>query len=211
MRERSLSAEHLPAMIASGLARKEGDRTIDLTVRAGECVVITGRSGSGKTSLLKLLADLSPGIGDVRIGQTDREAVPGSAWRRKVMYLATDAGWWTSPVSAHMSDLPAARELMVDLELSQALLQASPDEISSGERQRLSLVRALILCPMFLLLDEPTSALDQTSARLVEKVIQRSKANGTGFVITSHDREQVKRLADRHLDLGESGFVEIPT
>jgi len=177
-------------------------------VEAGECVVISGRSGCGKSTFLKLIADLIPGIGTVTLGRFQREVVPASAWRRKVIYVASDAGWWTSPVAAHMSDLPAARVFMAMLEMREDLLLASPEEISSGERQRLALIRALILKPCFLLLDEPTSALDQTSAGLVEDLLLKAKARGIGLLVASHDTAQISRLADRHIVMSDAGLLE---
>ncbi len=206
--EEASRSHELSPLVVSGLARRSDERPLDLTVEAGECVVISGRSGCGKSTFLKLIADLIPGIGNVTLGQLRREAVPASTWRRKVIYVASDAGWWTSPVAAHMSDLPAARIFMATLEMREDLLRASPDEISNGERQRLALIRALILEPHFLLLDEPTSALDQTSAGLVEHLLLEAKTRGIGLLVASHDTAQISRLADRHIVMSDTGFLE---
>jgi ABC-type multidrug transport system ATPase subunit len=180
-----------------------------LAIEPGSCVAISGSSGSGKSTLLRLVADLDPGVGTARIGGMEREAVPASEWRRQVIYVASDSGWWTTPVAAHMSDLFEARRLLSELGMSQALLDAGPDSISSGERQRLALIRALILRPRFLLLDEPTSALDLDSALLVEQMLLRFKMRGMGLLVVSHDAAQIGRVADRRYMLSEDGLREV--
>lgn len=198
------------ALVAHGLARTEAEAQAgwSLILGAGECVAVSGRSGSGKTTLLRLLADLSPGRGEAAVGDFRREAVAASLWRRRVVYVASDSGWWTSPAAAHMADPERARRLTVELEMSPDLLSAAPGDLSGGERQRLALIRALILDPWFLLLDEPTSALDPVSVRLVEALLLRFKAQGGGLLLASHDAGQIARMADRHLILSEAGLVE---
>ncbi len=196
-------------LVVQGLAGRGSRGVLGLTVDPGTCVAISGPSGSGKSTLLRLIADLDPGIGTARIGAMEREAVPASRWRRQVVYVASDAGWWTTPVSAHMPDLPAARSLLAELGMPEALLEASPDDVSSGERQRLSLVRALVLRPRFLLLDEPTSALDQAAILLVEEMLQRFKRGGMGMLVVSHDSAQIARMADRHYVLSAGGLTEL--
>src|SRR5690606_18424025 len=170
---------------------------------------LTGPSGSGKSRLLRLIADLDPGSGTARIGDLLRDSMPANQWRRMVIYLPADSGWWTSPVAAHMADEQGAQRLLPKLGLSGRLMQAAPDEISSGERQRLALIRALILRPRFLLLDEATSALDPASTLEVEKVLADAKQDGMGLLVVSHDPEQVARIADRHYALSDKGLVEV--
>lgn len=187
----------------------EGLSTFDLTVASGECVALTGPSGSGKSRLLRLIADLDPGSGTARIGDLVRDSVPANQWRRMVIYLPADSGWWTSLVAAHMADEQAAQRLLPKLGLSAKLMQAAPDEISSGERQRLALIRALILQPRFLLLDEATSALDPASTLKVESLLEEEKRGGMGLLVVSHDPEQVARTADRHYALSDKGLVEV--
>lgn len=126
-----------------------------------------------------------------------------------VTYVAADSGWWTSPVSAHMPDIEGARKLFAELGLSDALMAADPELVSSGERQRLSLVRALIQKPRFLLLDEPTAALDPASTLSVEALLARAKEDHTGIVMVSHDPEQVARVADRRYRLSEGQLADV--
>ena len=195
-------------LVIEGMAQEGDIRKADLTVGAGECVVISGRSGCGKSTLLRLAADLSPGVGAAAVGAFRREAAPACQWRRRIVYVASESGWWTTPIKAHMADLAQARVLLAELEMSPDLLLADPAHVSGGERQRLALIRALVIDPWFLLLDEPTSALDQTSVRLVEKMLRRVLRRGVGMLVVSHDERQIARLADRHLILSEAGLRE---
>jgi ABC-type dipeptide/oligopeptide/nickel transport system ATPase subunit len=126
-----------------------------------------------------------------------------------VIYVAADSGWWTSPVSAHMTEPAEALSLSAELGLPAALMEAAPENISSGERQRLALVRALILKPRFLLLDEPTSALDPASTLKVEELLARRKHEGMGLLVVSHDADQVARIADRRYVLSGAGLAEV--
>lgn len=196
-------------LVVEEVAHAWSPRGFSLVVARGERVALTGPSGSGKSLLLRLIADLDPGTGTARIGGLAREAVPATAWREMVMYVPADSGWWTSPVAAHMSDVERARPLLDELGLPQSLLEASPDSISSGERQRLALVRAVILRPCFLLLDEPTSALDPASTLKVEALLARLTREGVGLLLVSHDPGQIARMADRHYALSEAGLAEV--
>lgn len=195
-------------LVATDLSRGEDTRRHSLIVAPGECVALTGASGSGKSRLLRLIADLDPGSGTARIGPLLREAVPAPEWRRLVVYVPADSGWWSSPVAAHMSDPAGARHLLGDFGLPEKLMEAAPDDISSGERQRLALIRALILRPRFLLLDEPTSALDPATTLKVEQALASAKRKGMGLLVVSHDPGQVARIADRHYVLCDTGLAE---
>ncbi|MBE0695160.1 MAG: ATP-binding cassette domain-containing protein, partial [Aquamicrobium sp.] len=114
-----------------------------------------------------------------------------------------------SPVAAHMADPQEALRLAAALGLPAALMDAAPENVSSGERQRLALVRALILRPRFLLLDEPTSALDPAAALAVEALLARMKREGMGLLVVSHDPGQVARIADRRYLLSGTGLAEV--
>lgn len=211
IKHKVLNSAPTQPLVVTGLGfPNDALRRVDLTVSAGECVALTGLSGIGKSRLLRLIADLDLGSGTARIGNLTREAMPANQWRRMVVYVPADSGWWSSPVAIHMSDPERARSLLAAFGLPEKLMEASPDDISSGERQRLALIRALILRPRFLLLDEPTSGLDRASALKVEAALARAREAGIGILIVSHDPDQVARVADRHNELSETGLVEVP-
>ena len=179
------------------------------TFRAGECAVIAGRSGVGKSLFLRMVADLDPNRGTVLLDGADRDAMPAPLWRRRVTYAAAESGWWASSVTEHMRDRAAASVAFAAVGLAPALLDAPPDRLSTGERQRAGLVRALIQNPAFLLLDEPTSALDAATTAQVEDWLGEAKRRGLGLVVVSHSAEQAARIADRRLVMTPDGLGEV--
>ena len=167
-----------------------------LSIRDGERVMLAGASGSGKSVFLRALADLLPWQGDIRLDQESVHAMPAHQWRGQVMYLEADSAWWADQVRDHF---PAdANPPLADADLDPALLDASPERISSGQRQRLALLRALVRRPKVLLLDEPTANLDPDNAARLEKMLLDWSADGGILLMTSHDLAQRERLGTRH-------------
>ncbi len=191
-----------PALTIRGL-RRPGLEPAALRVEAGECVAVSGPSGAGKSLLLRSIADLDPNEGEVRLGSAARDAIPAPLWRRQVIYVAAESGWWAPDVGAHFEDPEAAAGILGDLALPGEALRWPVSRLSTGERQRLALARALALTPRVLLLDEPTSGLDRESASLVESLLSRALARGAAILLVTHDREQAGRLASRHLQMIE--------
>ncbi|HIJ42857.1 MAG: ABC transporter ATP-binding protein [Rhodospirillales bacterium] len=183
-----------------GLTRP-GLGPIDLDLSKGECVALTGQSGAGKTLLLRAIADLDPNDGQVMLKGAAREETPAPEWRRRVSYFAAESGWWEDTVAAHFADVEAARRLLPALGLGPQALNWRVDHLSTGERQRLALVRLLVQSPPVLLLDEPTSALDADTAKAVETEIKKRCEDGAAILIVTHDGEQIKRLAGRRLHM----------
>jgi ABC-type multidrug transport system ATPase subunit len=178
---------------------RPGIEPVDLNVSAGECVAISGPSGAGKSLLLRAIADLDPNQGEVRLKGTAREAVPAPEWRRQVVYVSPESGWWTADVGGHFADPGGAAELLGELALPPDALSWPVARLSTGERQRLALARALEQKPPALLLDEPTSGLDPEATSRVEDLLRRRLAQGVVIVLVTHDPEQAKRLAGRQL------------
>ena len=166
----------------------------DLEVAGGEIVALRGPSGSGKSLLLRALADLDPAEGEVTLGGTAREAIPAPEWRRRVAFVPAESGWWADRVGAHFSD---GAELVEALGLPREALDWEVGRLSTGERQRLAIARALAVEPEVWLLDEPTAALDAEAAGRVEMLIREGRDNGAAILIVTHDAEQARRLADR--------------
>ena len=196
-----------------GNLRGHGRGPYSLAVAAGKCTVLSGPSGSGKSLLLRMIADLDPNTGDVLLGTASREAMSGPAWRRQVIYVAADAGWWADDVRAHFDDFDKHREwlerLASQLCLRPDILSAQVSHLSTGERQRLTLMRALARHPRFLLLDEPTSALDRDTTLAVEAVLREAMAGGIGLLVVSHNPEQAERLRDAQFTLSPSGLESV--
>jgi putative ABC transport system ATP-binding protein len=181
----------------------------DLALDPGACAAITGPSGSGKSLLLRMIADLDPNEGQVRLGDTDRAGMAATDWRKRVTYVAAESGWWADAVAEHFEsrDRPAARLLADRLGLKAELLDGSVSRLSTGEKQRLALMRALLLGPAVLLLDEPTSALDDAAIERAEAVLRERMVQGTSIVMVTHDIRQAQRLALQHYRMS-SGRME---
>lgn len=169
------------------------------TVPTGQCLAIVGPSGSGKSVLLRMLADLDPHEGSVSLDGTARASLPAVAWRRLAGLVPARSGWWADTVAEHFPAEHEARwrSLAADLLLPERLFARPVDEASTGERQRLALVRALLVDPRLLLLDEPTASLDPVATQAVETVVARQRAAGTTVVWVTHDAAQAARVGER--------------
>ena len=168
-----------------------------LTVGAGETVSLQGPSGSGKTLLLRAIADLDPNVGTVWLDGMARHAMAGPAWRRRVRYVAAEPAWWADRVGDHFGDPAAGITSVTEFGLPEDCLQWRVARLSTGEKQRLGLARALQDNPPVLLLDEPTAALDANAEQAVEAAIARRRSEGAAIVLVTHSDSQAARLAAR--------------
>jgi putative ABC transport system ATP-binding protein len=169
---------------------------------------ITGPSGSGKSLLLRMIADLDVNSGEVWLDDRPRSAVSGPDWRLQATYVAAESGWWADRVSDHFTNsTQAIKDLAARLGLRDALLDAPVSQLSTGEKQRLALMRALLQRPRLLLLDEPTAALDEASVLLAEVLLREFGASGGLLVLVTHDLRQAERLARQQFRM-VSGHLE---
>ena len=187
-----------PALTVKQL-RSELAGPFELSLGMGTCAAITGASGSGKSLFLRMVADLDPNEGEVWLNEQARAAMPAPAWRKQVTYVAAESGWWAEIVLQHF---PAGRRdeiaaLASHLGLRAELLDAPVAQLSTGEKQRLALVRALLPAPPVLLLDEPTGPLDEESVVRVETLLRQRMAAGTSILLVTHDPSQAERLGDQ--------------
>ncbi len=196
---------------------------LDLEVRAGEVVVVTGASGAGKTTLLTLCGALrAVQTGDVHVLGTPMTGLQASqqrAVRAEIGFIfqahnlldALTAG--QNVVMSLMGRASAgdaerlAEDFLSALGLS-SKIDAFPDSLSGGERQRVAVARALVRRPRLILADEPTASLDDVSARVVIDALRHTADRAScGVLLVTHDA-RVLGIADRILALSGGRLVE---
>lgn len=182
---------------------------ISFDLAAGECVAVVGESGSGKSVLLRMLADLDPCSGDVRLDGAARDSMTAPVWRSMVVYQAAEAAWWEPTMAAHLAAAHMGRavELVSVLRLKSGILQAELASLSTGERQRLALIRSLAGLPKVLMLDEPAAALDGTSTIALEGLLQAHMAQGMSIILVTHSPEQASRMARRRFRMAHGALA----
>lgn len=170
---------------------------VDLEIAEGDCLAITGPSGAGKSVLLRAIADLDPNEGIIRCAGVLREDVPAPVWRRKVALLPAESGWWEEAVAPHFLDPEGQRALLDQVGMPGAAMGWDVARLSTGERHRLALMRALERDPEVLLLDEPTTMLDSGTTLLVEAMLRARMARGLSILMVTHEAEQPGRMGAR--------------
>jgi ABC-type iron transport system FetAB ATPase subunit len=192
---------------------------LSFRLERGQCVALTGPSGCGKTSTLRVLAMLSDPL-DGRLCLDEKSPVEWGVpvWRRRVSLVAQRSVFFgnsvmqelAKPYAYHTAEqafpVALAGQWLARLGLEHHREQLIA-VLSEGERQRLALVRSLLLKPRVLLLDEPTSALDPKATTAVEQLLmEQQQETGLSLVLVNHDEEQRIRLQAQEIDV--SGLRE---
>ena len=202
---------------------------VSFTLRRGETVGIIGESGGGKTSLAHAILRLGPGRATaMRFDGHDLARLEGDALRRmrkSLQFVPQDAG---ASLTAHLTcealvsegmlvhglcdagdARRRARDLLARFDLPESAASARPGELSSGQRQRVAMARALGPEPRVLILDEPVSAVDPlTRERLLECLADLRAERGLALLFISHDIPSVARVADRVLVMHDGRVAE---
>jgi ABC-type iron transport system FetAB ATPase subunit len=174
---------------------------VSLQLAAGELLCLFGVSGSGKSQFLRALVDLELHQGAVFLQGVEQQQMAAPLWRRMVAYLPAESGWWATRVGEHFVIQPTVDELG-SLGLDETILMREVEGISSGERQRLGLLRLLVQRPQVILLDEPSANLDPESTLKMEQVVRAYVQQAQAAAIwVSHDPLQRARIADRSMDM----------
>jgi putative ABC transport system ATP-binding protein len=198
----------VPALRIKGLATKLiGPLSLDIA--AGECLALMGPSGAGKSLMLRAIVDLDPSSGNVMVGAHARDDMAASEWRKLVALVPAESGWWSGRVRDHFPAKVDATELVGKLGLAGSM-EWDVGRLSTGERQRLALARALCCRPGALLLDEPTASLDEHATGLVEDLIRKCCGDGMALLLVTHNRRQAERMAKRLLRMS-AGKIEQPS
>jgi ABC-type iron transport system FetAB ATPase subunit len=184
---------------------------IDFALQPGECVSVAGKSGAGKSMLLRTIADLDPHEGDALLDGEACSGMPAPQWRRMVTYVAAESGWWDERVEAHFLPGTDFSTLFPSVGIPGEAWAWPVARLSTGERQRLALLRALTPQNRVLLLDEPTSGLDAENTGRVEKLLRSRLSAGTAILLVTHNPEQGARMATRHLRVHDGKLVKEPS
>jgi ABC-type polar amino acid transport system ATPase subunit len=195
-----------------GLRLARGSRTIldgvDLHAEAGEIVALMGLSGSGKTTILRVLAGLERAdAGEIEVPKA------GMVFQFHFLFehLTALDNVWLAPVHVHRANRRdaelRARALLDDLGVGHRE-HALPRELSGGEAQRVAIARALAVDPPLLLLDEPTASLDPARRNDLGDALRQLAAAGRTLLLTSHDDDFVRDFATRVVILANGRVVE---
>jgi ABC-type iron transport system FetAB ATPase subunit len=159
--------------------------------------------------LLRAIVDLDPNQGEVWLGGLARSTVTAPQWRRRCVYVAAESHWWADTVRPHAKTW--SNDLLAQLGFDGSVLDWDIARLSSGEKQRLALARALGLSPGALLLDEPTANLDKSNTAKVEAIVAACRVRHEMPILwVSHDLDQRQRIGQRCARVAEHRVCEEP-
>jgi len=186
------------------LAKRYGDvpalQELTVRVEAGQCLILLGRNGAGKTTALRCMAGvLVPSAGEVRVDGIDASDDPAGVRARVGLYERMSARAYLDYFGAIYDIEPSVRGRRIGELLELFELSGAGDRwlgtFSKGMRQKVALIRATLHRPKLVLADEPTSALDPDSARRAWSYLQDLQKDGCALVICTHSMEEAEHLA----------------
>ncbi|MFZ0961166.1 MAG: heme ABC exporter ATP-binding protein CcmA [Terriglobia bacterium] len=209
-----------PALELRDVSKQFGDfqalSGVCLRVEPGDCILLYGPNGAGKTTLLRVLSTLArPSEGKVFYGGADVLAHPAAA--KAAIGFVSHTTFLYGELTARenlefagklfgLTDLSQQLDEVLDLFHLRERAHTHVRELSRGYQQRISLARAFLHDPQFLLLDEPFTGLDAASTDALQDVMRRLHEQGKALIFSTHDFEQGKAIARRLVAL-EAGKV----
>ena len=198
-------------------------KDVSFHVSKGEFVFLTGHSGAGKSTIMKLMfAEQRPTQGDVRVSgfalaDMGHREIPRLRRKLGVVFqdfrllddrtAAENVAFALEVTGARRDTIPArVMRVLTQVGLA-AKARAYPRELSGGEQQRVAIARALVNDPPVLLADEPTGNLDERATRGVFQLLREINAGGTVVVMATHDLDLVRQAPYRTIELRDGGLV----
>ncbi|HXC05134.1 MAG TPA: ATP-binding cassette domain-containing protein [Bacteroidia bacterium] len=214
------SKEHSPVVVIKEVEKAFGENQVlkgfSLTVSKGENVVVLGRSGTGKSVLIKCIVRLvDPDQGSIHVLGTNMLQLKHDeldAMRAKIGFLFQSSALYDSMTVGQNLEFPLRRHRKKNIRTDEKLLvksalesvgltgtqEMSPAELSGGMRKRIGIARTLILNPEVMLYDEPTTGLDPITGREINRLmLDVQEKYNTSSIIISHDMNCVKMTANR--------------
>jgi cell division transport system ATP-binding protein len=198
-------------------------KDVSFAINKGEFVFLTGHSGAGKSTILKMLfAEQRPSSGDVRVANHAVQTMKGDdipKLRRKLGIVFQDFRLLedrsASENIAFALEVTGARRDTIPARVMRVLTQvglaakarAYPRELSGGEQQRVAIARALVNDPAILVADEPTGNLDERATRGVFQLLREINTSGTIVVMATHDLDLVRQTSYRTIEMREGAVV----
>ena len=184
---------------------------INLELKHNETISISGESGTGKSLLLRAIADLIPHKGECYIDDIEVNDIAANKWRNQVAYFTAESQWWFDTIGEHFN-LPLTQQMesfLKEIGFNKEVFTWDVMRCSTGERQRLAIIRLLINEPNVLLLDEPTANLDSENTKRVEQIIEEyQRLSNCSIVWVSHNASQKKRVSQRQFEIINAELVE---
>jgi len=180
-------------------------KDINLEINEGDFITITGPSGGGKSTLLRILGDLiSPTSGHIYLRDKDYSEVPPLKLRSEINYF-----FQQPPYEIRKKNIDDRKIYMLleKFNIDKEYLSKGINKLSGGEKQRISLIRSLLHAGPVLLLDEITSALDKENKLLVEHIMKDMNNKGHTILWITHDLSQIKDLSNKKIIIEDGTII----